>query len=168
MQHLLLMKQNIASESFTLIELLAVIVIIALLAAILFPVFSRARETARRASCQSNRYYNGFAEAGTGPRVSNPFSRLGDIKVSRVVVPSQTVIVMDYDASTIQDDNSIASPERSDSEQVYRHNTMTNVLFCDGHVKAMNKDALTVTYPVKNSSGSGTTPVYWFFTIEDD
>jgi prepilin-type N-terminal cleavage/methylation domain-containing protein/prepilin-type processing-associated H-X9-DG protein len=39
---------------FTLIELLIVIAIIALLAAILFPVFSRARENARRASCQSN------------------------------------------------------------------------------------------------------------------
>jgi len=39
---------------FTLIELLVVISIIALLAAILFPVFARARENARRASCQSN------------------------------------------------------------------------------------------------------------------
>lgn len=41
-------------RAFTLIELLVVIAIIALLAAILFPVFARARENARRASCQSN------------------------------------------------------------------------------------------------------------------
>ena len=41
-------------SGFTLIELLVVIAIIALLAAILFPVFARARENARRASCQSN------------------------------------------------------------------------------------------------------------------
>lgn len=41
-------------RAFTLIELLCVIAIMAQLAAILFPVFSRARETARRASCQSN------------------------------------------------------------------------------------------------------------------
>ena len=41
-------------RGFTLVELLTVIAIIALLAAILFPVFARARENARRASCQSN------------------------------------------------------------------------------------------------------------------
>lgn len=40
--------------AFTLIELLVVIAIIAILAAILFPVFARARENARRSSCQSN------------------------------------------------------------------------------------------------------------------
>src|SRR5450432_3222602 len=39
---------------FTLIELLVVIAIIAILAAILFPVFARAREKARQVSCISN------------------------------------------------------------------------------------------------------------------
>jgi len=43
-----------SKRGFTLIELLVVIAIIAILAAILFPVFARARENARRASCQSN------------------------------------------------------------------------------------------------------------------
>ena len=54
-------KRSVASsesstrrKGFTLIELLVVIAIIAILAAILFPVFARARENARRASCQSN------------------------------------------------------------------------------------------------------------------
>jgi len=41
-------------HAFTLIELLVVIAIIAILAAILFPVFARARENARRSSCTSN------------------------------------------------------------------------------------------------------------------
>ena len=41
-------------KGFTLIELLVVIAIIAILAAILFPVFARAREQARKTSCASN------------------------------------------------------------------------------------------------------------------
>ena len=50
------MQRNSISRKngFTLIELLVVIAIISILAAILFPVFARARENARRASCLSN------------------------------------------------------------------------------------------------------------------
>ncbi|MEN6304529.1 MAG: prepilin-type N-terminal cleavage/methylation domain-containing protein [Armatimonadia bacterium] len=51
------MKMRVARRSragFTLIELLVVIAIIAILAAILFPVFAKAREKARQSSCLSN------------------------------------------------------------------------------------------------------------------
>ncbi|RYG64017.1 DUF1559 domain-containing protein [bacterium] len=45
---------NPTRKAFTLIELLVCIAIIAILSAMLFPVFSKVRENARRSSCQSN------------------------------------------------------------------------------------------------------------------
>ncbi len=68
-------------RGFTLIELLVVIAIIAILAAILFPVFARAREKARQTSCLSNvkqlqlghaMYYQDYDERTTPWRTSVP------------------------------------------------------------------------------------------------
>lgn len=54
MRHGIPHRQAHTLKGFTLIELLVVIAIIAILAAILFPVFARAREAARKTSCISN------------------------------------------------------------------------------------------------------------------
>jgi len=57
------MVKETRRRGFTLIELLVVIAIIAILAAILFPVFARAREAARTSSCLSNTKQLGTATA---------------------------------------------------------------------------------------------------------
>ncbi len=190
-------------NAFTLIELLVVIAIIAILAAILFPVFARARENARRSSCQSNlkqiglgvlQYTQDYDETlppgalayGPGgitlwngmiqPYVKStqlfscpssdvkPHFNFGDTPASdgnayglpyyfdaiRPIASlnnvAATIFAGEATGRLIGTADMNVAGEGPGSRAVnYRHLDTANFLFCDGHVKALNKGAAEVT-----------------------
>ena len=251
-------------RAFTLIELLVVVSIVAILAALLFPIFGRARENARRSSCQSNlrqiglgllQYLQDYDEkmprsffgtssgadkttrdktkwmdvifpyvrseqifvcpsqSGASYRFSGnlaageesddygsygqngAYSASGDaqtpprssglylIGLSQIAAPAATIWAADINSrqgadrsygilwtnasdakispqpvKTSAADASIPAGNRQLEKIIDRHLATTNVLFCDGHVKAFKLDSLA-------QSRNGVFPL---FTIEDD
>jgi prepilin-type N-terminal cleavage/methylation domain-containing protein/prepilin-type processing-associated H-X9-DG protein len=91
-------------KGFTLIELLVVIAIIAILAAILFPVFGRAREKARQANCLSNLKQIGMAVTMYAQDNDEFYPNVGDaygnngwvLGISPYVKNSQVFVCPDY------------------------------------------------------------------------
>lgn len=77
------MSQLRKRSGFTLIELLVVIAIIAILAAILFPVFAQAREQARKTTCQSNlkQFMNGILMYAQDSDECMPLSVSGNAQI---------------------------------------------------------------------------------------
>ncbi|MCC2672332.1 MAG: prepilin-type N-terminal cleavage/methylation domain [Armatimonadetes bacterium] len=86
------MSSRMIRRGFTLIELLVVIAIIAILAAILFPVFARAREAARSSNCISNTKQIGTATAMymqdyDGTAFRSPWGGVGSIPWWDLITP---------------------------------------------------------------------------------
>jgi prepilin-type N-terminal cleavage/methylation domain-containing protein/prepilin-type processing-associated H-X9-DG protein len=204
-------RVTIPGRGFTLIELLVVIAIIAILAAMLFPVFAKAREAARSTSCKSNlkqianavqmytqdydetmpnsgssasggdltgslepytkqRYGQGIWRcpshslfvAGTwtssygynwqyllAPGPDYPHSDYNGFDNSGVSLaflnrPAETLCFMDHSAPGTNPNlwSYIVRPGDSTNNDGFgrphfRHNEQANVLYCDGHVKAV-------------------------------
>ena len=107
------------------------------------------------------------------PKVNTPFAK--DVSLARLEDPAQTIFLMDSDSSVLQnpsgrdiDDDLRGDPAtNTTTAQIYRHLTTSDVLFADGHVKAMNQGAVLKTHAVPNTQ-SGTTDVYYLFTTQAD
>lgn len=115
-------------RAFTLIELLVVIAIIAILAAILFPVFAQAREKARQTACLSN-----MKQIGT----------------------AVTMYSGDYDESVVPSENGNPGPLTSWPSLIFPYIKNTGVFVCpSGSEDALSADPKYITPTARLYSGT--------------
>ena len=146
-------------RAFTLVELMVVTAIIAILAAILYPVFAQAREAARKASCQSNLEQLGMAlhlyahdHDGRFPVADQDWSPLlGRYLTSTSVLRCPTDWLPEAGQparagaplySSYQYRGGLSLEDRADipvaADWDLRHPRMANVLYLSGSVRALS------------------------------
>ena len=136
--------------AFTLIELLVVIAIIAILAAILFPVFARARENARRATCQSNlkqiglafeQYKNDYDMNYPGPYIYDNAQYIAWPTLVQPYIKSEQV----FACPSSSDTGITIEPEYFSSTKSYCGRTTTKAAIAAGRTYAGDSSGLTVS-----------------------
>lgn len=151
-------------SGFTLIELLVVIAIIAILAAILFPVFARAREAARKSNCQNNlkscavaiQLYWGDYDSTLPSSYAAMASSSRPSSTSGTTWASYTT-----QATTFMTKRGVLPPKETET-----YNPMTWPQMLYGHMK--NKDILFCPSDSKTANDTGDPDVsYWYKTAAD-
>lgn len=134
-------------KAFTLIELLVVIAIISILAAILFPVFARARENARRTSCLSNVKQMGLAMMQYVQDYDETYPLANVIVPSGTPMPDGKIWV-----------GTAASPYILWQQMIYPYHKSEQVLWCPSSSISYNGSG-TGPVPANGQYGGNTLPL---------
>ncbi len=152
-------------RGFTLIELLVVIAIIAILAAILFPVFSKAREKARQTQCQNNQRQIALAILMYAQEHEETLPSAGtvwqQIKMSSAL-SANTALIQSGAAST-----ALKCPNKTTVANGYVYNIKASRLSL-GDTRVVDPTALFLTTDGVHTGGSAASANVAFSTLDID